>query len=134
VYELLASAARTASGNFALPDKKGELFAIDLLLTVTAQAGTTPTLNVALERRLTGSVWEGFLTFAEVAAATPTRLATWVRDVAPAAVERAPVAPGAAGALNGPAGSEWRLTWAIAGGSPSYTFSVHAEEYFASRK
>ena len=108
--EILASANRTSSGfqDFNLESDRGVLY-----LDVTAQGGTTPTLDVsveALDPVNAGPVpFTPPLAFAQVAAATGTFRLELGRIVE----------------------SSLRLIWTIAGGGgQNYTFSVHSARVF----
>ncbi len=105
----VASAARTTTGDsgyIALP--AGALTGQDtlsLLVDVTAQSGTTPTLDLAVEWSLDGGVTfaaaEPADAFNQIAAATPTTVKSF-----------------------GAKGTGYRIVWTIAGTTPSYTFSI----------
>lgn len=102
---IVASSARGASGNSGAMsvDQLGSVVA--LLINVTAQSGTTPTVLFTVEWSHDGSVFAVVDTtadsFASIGAVTPT--------VTKSFTLRAPF---------------YRVVWTIAGGTPSYTFSV----------
>lgn len=100
---IAASAARTTTGNSgAIACEKG--LNLNLLVEVTASAGTTPTLDFSVEWSMDGVNFGGAQaadTFTQITAAT-------VR-----AVKQFPVkAP------------FFRLVWTIAGTTPSFTFQA----------
>ena len=102
----VASAARTTSGDSGYkPVASLQEQDLILLLDVTAQSGTTPTLDVSVEWSMDGgstfAPGDTADAFAQIAAATGAK----VKDFAIK-------------------GSGYRIVWAIAGTSPSYTFSV----------
>jgi hypothetical protein len=100
----LASAARTASGT-------GTAFNTDAakslkaFLTVSAASGTTPTLDVRLETSIDGgTTWRTVGSLAQINT-TGTR-----------------------NGVLGPLGDQCRWAWTIAGTTPSFTFTITAEE------
>lgn len=104
--EVVASAARTTSGNsgpIAVDQAGDEATSLGLLVDVTATSGT-PTLDVTVE-------WshDGGATFA-------------VSDAADAFAQI--TATGAVVKAFAVKGEHYRIVWAIAGGTPSLTFSV----------
>lgn len=98
---LVASAARTATGN------SGELAGYDrastlrVQLDVSAASGTSPTLNVLVEDTLDGSTWNTIGTFAQRTAAG--------REVIN---------------VTSPFAKRIRVSWTVGGTTPSFTFSV----------
>jgi hypothetical protein len=99
---VVASAARTATGTSAsqTPDIAEDL---NLLVSVTAVAGVTPTLDLTVEWSDDGTVW---------AVAQPADSFTQI--VATLAVVKA-FAIKASG---------YRVKWTIGGTTPSFTFSI----------
>ncbi|KKL12244.1 hypothetical protein LCGC14_2537720 [marine sediment metagenome] len=103
----VASAARTTSGDSGYTPVASLLGqdTLILLLDVTAQSGTTPTLDVSVEWSMDGgstfAPGDTADAFVQIAAATGAK----VKDFAIK-------------------GSGYRIVWAIAGTSPSYTFAV----------
>lgn len=99
----IASAARTASGTGSA-FSTGPAETLKALLVITAHAGTTPTLDVRLETRITGD-------------------ATWYTvDSFPQQNTDVTV-----GRAFGPLGDECRWAWTIGGSAgQSFTFSVSA--------
>ena len=101
---ILASAARTASGNSGvLSDTYGGANTLRIQLNVTAASGTTPTLDVVVEDTLDGTNWNTIGTFAQKTAAA--------REVIN---------------VTSPFASRLRVRWTIAGTTPSFTFDVVA--------
>lgn len=103
VDTLVASAARTASGDSGVLSGWGVPETLRAQLTVTASAGTSPTLDVVIEDTLDGDNWFVVGTFAQKAA-------------------------GGSEVINitGPFSDRIRVRWTIGGTSPSFTFSVLA--------
>lgn len=99
---VVASAARTATGNSGALDADGQY--LNLLVNVTAASGTSPTLNCSVEWSNDGS------TFAAVdgTADTFAQITATTAKVKQFAVKAA----------------YYRVVWTIAGTSPSFTFSV----------
>lgn len=102
----VASASRTASGNsgaLALSDAGQK---VSFVLNVTAQSGTTPTLDVSVEwsndKGTTFIAPSTAIAFTQVGAATGSEL------IGPFDVQ----------------GDHYRVVWTLGGGSPDYTFSV----------
>lgn len=105
--EVVASAARTATGNSGALRLPSPARSASLLLDVTAASGTTPTLDVSVEwSHDGGTTW---------AASQPTDTFTQI-TAAGKAVKRFDVK-----------GPDYRIVWTIGGGTPSFTFS--AREY-----
>ena len=96
---LLASAARTVSGVGAAVDL-GAATSAEVTMLVTAASGTTPSLALALQTSLDGTVWQTARTLAAVS--SPTRVTARV-----------------IGALR-----YLRASYTIAGTTPSFTFAV----------
>jgi hypothetical protein len=95
----VASAARTASGNSGAQDASGFSVA-ELLLDVTAASGTTPSLTVTIEESHDGTTWRTVSAFAAKTAVGTERKSFSI------------------------AGRYYRVSWAITGTTPSFTFSV----------
>jgi hypothetical protein len=101
---LAASASRTANGQgsaIGVPLLRG---LVSFFLNVSAQSGTTPTLDVVIEAKdpLSG-LWDTVVAFTQVGAATGIeRVTAEVPD------------------------AEIRARWTLTGGSADYTFSVSA--------
>lgn len=101
--ELVASAARTASGASGTLEGWGVPSTARVQLNVTAASGTSPTLNVVVEDTLDGVNWNTVGTFAQRVAAG--------REVINLAT---------------PFTDRLRVRWTIGGTTPSFTFSVLA--------
>lgn len=102
---VLASAARTASGNSGgLAIREASDRSLHLLLSVTAVGGVTPTLDVSVEWSMDGGVTfaasDPVDSFAQIIAA---------KNVVETYTLKAP---------------HYRVVYAIAGTTPSFTFSV----------
>lgn len=98
----VTSAARTATGTgpvFQTEDAQ----ALKAKLAITAAAGTSPTLDVALETTVNGTDWYQAGAFTQK---------TGVDEDARAF---------------GPLGDQCRWTWTLGGTTPSFTFSIHSE-------
>lgn len=101
---IVASAARTVSGNTAALPGWGAASQIRAQLDVSAAAGTTPTLNVVLEDTLDGGVtWNTIGTFTQKTAVS--------REVINVAA---------------PFTDTIRVRWTVGGTTPSFTFSLSA--------
>lgn len=129
---LLASAARTATGDGAAVSNARLRRAISLLfvLDVTAQSGTTPTLDVEVQARLDGVNYTELVQFARNTGTVQTRALNVKRGISfttELTLEADPAVAGTATVVNN---LDWidtlRVTWAIAGTTPSFTFSVVA--------
>lgn len=140
---LLASAARTTSGNLEVldtttsPAGNPQSYGLSryarctILLQVTAASGTTPTLNVYVQKDIGtpgNRIYTDFIAFTQVTT-SPTSLKAEVnanlRDVTGTSpFPDAGLATGTAN--NGPWGDYWRIKWVIAGTTPSFTFRVDA--------
>ena len=140
---ILFPSTQTAVGPATVADTKplsvaGYNSAI-VILSVTAQAGTTPTLDVYIQQEIPivgasdtwaqvpsgTSVWDDVLHFTQVTTST----GTWVASVVggsgvAAAIKDATLAAGTV--RNGPIGSNWRIKYVTAGTTPQYTFAVTA--------
>lgn len=105
VKTLAASASRTANGNGSAISIRGLTGLIAFVLDVTAQSGTTPTLDVDIQAYdpLSGK-WSVIASFTQVGAATGTERIT-VTDIPE---------------------QEVRAAWTLGGTTPDYTFSVAA--------
>lgn len=127
---LLASAARTASGAGGDVLDKSLEFASALLLqiNVTAQSGTSPTLDVAIQAKI-GSNYVNLGRFSQYGAATGAKGVLVKRDLA-FTTELAPAADPVVGTGLLVNNHDWldtlRVKYTIAGTTPSYTFSVVA--------
>lgn len=99
--QIVAASARTTNGSGAslASGSRGEK-GVTCVVNVTAVSGTTPSMTLTLEESLDGTVWVPLVTSNPVTAAGNTAL----RYV-------------------GPHGPNVRLSWAITGTTPSFTFS-----------
>lgn len=130
-YELglVASAARTATGNsgaLVFPDDAADAV---FLVNCTAASGTTPTLDIVIQTTNDdGTTWFGDQRFAQITSASSRTIKMLCRRVeAQAAAEAATLAAtGGASAANGPLSQKIRVLWTIGGTNPSFTFSVVA--------
>lgn len=100
---LVASAARTSSGQTAALANYGPAKTIRAQLEVTAASGTSPTLDVVIEDSLDGSNWNVVGAFAQKTTAG--------REVIN---------------ITTPFADRLRVRWTTGGTSPSFTFSVVA--------
>lgn len=102
---LVASAARTTTGNSGALTGYGPAATLRAQLRVTAASGTTPTLNVVVEDSVDGgATWNTIATFAQKTAAGPQEVQN----------------------VTAPFGDQLRVSWTIAGTTPSFTFAVDA--------
>lgn len=101
--ELVATAARTASGNSGMLQGFNGIDELTVQLDVDAATGTTPSMTLTIETSIDGGVnWNVADTFPAVTAAgvTTRTIANLIGDVL-------------------------RVAWAITGTTPSFTFNVH---------
>lgn len=99
--ETLVTGVQAASGSSALSDD-WLVTALVAQLEVTAVAGTTPTLNVAVQHSIDGVNWTDLITFTQATGAVVQM-------------------PAAATLVN----RRLRVNWTIGGtGGPSFTFNV----------
>lgn len=98
---MVASAARTTSGSQVVQGLQ-EYDKLRVQLNVSAASGTTPTLDVVVEDTVdAGATWNTVATFAQKTAA-----AREVLTISPVI------------------GDQVRVSWTIAGSTPSFTFAV----------
>ncbi len=128
---LVPSGAQTASGNSGPLNLSAPPDHLNLLLNVTAVAGTGPTLDVYVQTSLDGgTTWYDFVHFNQVTA-VGEQVAQWSQWNA-ANANKAPTVTGdavlaAATVINGPiVPQQVRVKWVIGGTSPSFTFAVTA--------
>jgi hypothetical protein len=109
------------------------------ILSVTAQAGTTPTLDVYIQQEIPiagatdtwgqvpsgAPLWDDLCHFTQVTTATGTWLTYAVAGANTANILK-DAALAAATVRNGPIGSNLRIKYVTAGTTPQYTFSVTA--------
>lgn len=98
---LVASAARTTSGDSGALSGGGAASSLRVQLDVTAAAGTSPTLDVLIEDTVDGTNWNAVGTFAQKAAVG--------REVIN---------------ITGLFSETLRVRWTIGGTAPSFTFAV----------
>lgn len=98
---VVASAARTTSGNSGILSGYGGAKTLRCQLDVTAASGVTPTLNVLVEDTLDGTNFYTVGTFAQKTAAGREAVNVTL-----------------------PFTDRLRVTWTTAGTTPSFTFSV----------
>lgn len=127
---LLASAARSASASGAdvIDDSLASASALLIQLDVTAQSGTTPTLDVAIQAKIDGQ-YVSLARFSQTAAVTGRKIINLKRGQA-FATEIVPAADPAVGTGLLVNNHDWlntlRVKFALGGGTPNYTFSVSA--------
>jgi len=97
---LLPSAARTTSGASDGSSAAAEFREANVLLDITAVSGTTPSLTVTVETSADGSTW-----FTHTAFSAKTATGKDIQKL-------------------GNLGSYLRVSYAISGTTPSFTFSV----------
>lgn len=98
---IVASAARTASGNGGVLAGYGPARQLRAQLDVTAAGGVSPTLDVVIEDTLDGTTWNTVGTFGPKTAAG--------REVIN---------------ITTPFADRLRARWTVGGTTPSFTFSV----------
>ena len=111
VVTILSSAARTATGQSAsvtVPDwQPADPRSVSIFVNVTAQSGTTPTLDIAVQWSVDGTNWypvDGTAdSISQYAAVTGLKAKQFT--------------------VKGP---YYRISYVIAGTTPSYTFDVKA--------
>jgi hypothetical protein len=97
---VVASAARTASGNGSSIETGDRTEVRGLVLDVTAASGTTPTLDVSIQTSDDNTNWRTLKSFGQKTAISNEHLSSGGLD------------------------RYMRFSWAIAGTTPSFTFSV----------
>lgn len=103
-FQALPSAARTTSGVAAIGELPSDYAELVVFLNVTAVAGTDPSMTVTYQISPNGTVWYDHTAGAPITAATNQAI-------------RIPNTIGTFG----------RLSYAITGTAPSFTFSAIAE-------
>lgn len=103
-FTALASAARTASGTADLGALPGDFIEVNVYIAVTAVAGTSPSMTVTYQCSHDGVDWYDHTAGAAITAATNQLIK-----------------------ITANAGKHGRLSYAISGTSPSFTFSAVAE-------
>lgn len=109
--QLVASAARTTSGDSGILSGFGPASGLRCQLEVTAASGTTPTLNVVIEDTLDGTTWNVIGTHPQLTAAG--------RNIVD---------------ITGLFANRIRVRWTIGGTTPSFTFNVRAVAQTAAMK
>lgn len=136
---LVASAARTASGNSgALTPFSRSPKAVVFLLTVSAAAtDASDTLDVYIQHSPDGgTTYDDFVHFTQVLGNGGAKkyIATWFRDITPESDMKAPADTAlAAGVLQGPIGSTLRVKWVVVdsgNADQSFTFKVEANPLY----
>lgn len=141
---LVASAARTASGNSgALPalNSFNRIIAAVFLLNVTvASTDAGDTLDVYVQSSPDdGTTWDDFVHFTQVLGNGGAKkfVATWMRQVTPESELHAPAdASLSAGVQQGPINPIWRVKWVIVDAGTvnvSFTFSVQVNPVYGER-
>ena len=128
---LVASAARTTSSTAAVSVPVELVQSAIFQLTVSAAATDAgDTLDVYVQHTVDGgTTWDDFVHFTQVLGNGGAKkfLATWNRQVTPESELKPPADAGlAAGVLQGPVGSTWRVKWVIvdADVDGSFTFAL----------
>lgn len=122
---VVASAARTATGNSGDLDTPLDVESILFLLDVTAASGTSPTLDVAIQAKNAAGNYVTMCRFAQVTAAGKRALRTrFSADPSDAPVEFAHADTGGALVNAIPIGRKYRIIWTIGGTTPSFTFTI----------
>jgi hypothetical protein len=101
---VVVSGAKSASGNSGAVNSPKGLY-LNVLLEVTAQSGTTPTLDVSVEWSMDGTnfgVAQPADSFTQVTTTVPTRVVKAFQNKAPF----------------------YRVVYTLGGTSPNYTFQV----------
>ncbi len=121
------TAAATASGD-SIPGADSFTSA-DFFFKVTAASGTSPTLDVYIQKLLPdNSTWQDIVHFAQ-ATSTTNALCSFVSNAssAPAASQTASLTAGTQKATL--LGKQIRVSYVIGGTNPSFTFSVWGDFY-----
>ena len=130
---LVPSAARTASGTQAVTINAPNLYdsAVFLLSITAAATDVGDTLDVYLQHSPDGgTTYDDFAHFTQVLGNGGAKkyLASWAHWVTAESEMKAPADGGlAAGVLQGPVGSTWRIKWVVVDAgtaNASFTFSV----------
>jgi hypothetical protein len=100
---LVASAARTTTGNSGVLTGFGPVKTLRLALNVSAASGTTPTLDVVVEDTLDGTNFFTIGGFTQKSGVTAEAIN-----------------------ITTPFGDSVRIRWTIGGTTPSFTFDVRA--------
>ena len=126
--ELVPAAAYTASAQTS-KFQVDSYSNFDIHLSVTAVSGTSPTMNVYVQKLLPDdSTWQDMASFAQVTATAAHRLSFISAGSSIAAVQTEALAAGST--VTTPVGGWMRLRWVIAGTSPSFTMEINGD-FFA---
>lgn len=123
---LVASAARTATGNSGAILFPTDQVGGEFIVNITAASGTSPTLDLAIQ--VTPNDGTTFFTqwrFSQSTGAEAQRIITTFRRVAEVGAETAIADTGGALANNAPITRKIRVLWTIGGTNPSFTFAVY---------
>lgn len=139
VPQRTVSAAGTTNSVKTLPSEISKYTSCILALNVTAQSGTSPTLDIYVQQEFPiaastdaalsvpsgTSVWNDFVHFTQVAGTTGTWFATVTGGSNTiGALKDAALSAGTA--INGAIGSSWRVKEVVGGTSPSFTYTLSA--------
>lgn len=111
-----ASAARTTSGNSATLNVPGDCVGVHIVLDITAASGTTPTLDVRVQRF--DYLSQKWIDLPSAAFAQKTGTGTDDLVIYPGVAETANRS------VSDVIGKEIRLAWTIGGTTPSFTFTL----------
>jgi hypothetical protein len=128
---------QVGSGNPAFPNgwrmQLGRFCKAQLILNATNTAGTTPTLDVYVQKALLQkdgtTVWTDVGHFTQVTTGSSQQVVEVTIDRAQntttsRAVQNKAIAAGTFN--NGPWGDDWQVVWSIGGATPAYSFDVTA--------
>jgi hypothetical protein len=136
---ILPSAARTSSstgvndgaGGTSVAGKFGGIgyyTSADVFVTCSARSGTSPTLNVYLQKLSPdGSTWQDIASSVQITAAGNQSLTAISASTAPFTPTDATLAAGTLKLAS--MGSQWRIKYVLAGTNPSFTFGVYGNFY-----
>ncbi len=125
---LEASAAHTASGDTG--SFQVETYGTaDILLDVTVASGTSPTLDVYIEKLLPdGTTWQDIYHFPQATTAYGKKAVSLIGQ-APDEFTVQNQAIAASAIVTTLFGAIWRISWVLTGTSPSFTFSITGDFY-----
>lgn len=126
---LLASAARTSTGSGDTIPGIDNYTSADILTDVTAASGTSPTLDIYIQKLLSdNSTWQDVIHFAQITS-TGKQIASIVASGnSVAAVQTAALTVNSIKTTL--LGKTWRVHYVIGGTNPSFTFAVTGD-FFA---
>lgn len=123
---LRASAAATSTGNTDL-FQVSAFSAADILLDVTAASGTSPTLDLYIQKRLPdSSTWQDIAHFAQNTGSAGKQILSFVssgNSIAAVQTDALTVNTVKTTLI----GAEWRVRWVVGGTSPSFSFAVFGD-------